>query len=1056
MRNQTKSGSVTALKFSSQIAPLFGVFVGGLVLLGWIFDIATLRSTFPGLIEMKANTASAFLLLGVSLWLLRDEPADRPRKSLRRRLAHVFAFVVALAGVLTLGEYLLGRDFGIDQLLFQEAPGAVGTSSPGRMAPTTALNFVLLGCALLFLDVETSRGRRPAQLLGLTAGIVAYLAMTGYLHNVVALYRLTTLTGMALNTSLTFVVLSLGVVFARPGRGMTAVLTSESMGGHLARRFLPAVFFIPLILGWLRMAGQTAGLYGAELGLALYATTNVLAFATLMYWASLSLEHTDAERKRTVEALRNNEKWLSTTLASIGDAVIATDQNGAITFMNAVAQALTGWTEPEAKGKSLDLVFDIVNQATRQPVENPVKKVFREGKIVGLADDTVLISKDRREFDIEDSAAPIVTGEGERIGVVLVFRDVTESKKLEGERDRLFLLSRDMICTAGFDGYFKHLNPAWQKTLGYTPEELLGKPYLEFVHPEDRAATLAEAQKLTTGVETISFENRYLAKDGLYHWLSWNSTPVPDQQVIYATARDVTERKQAEAALQRAKEQAERTSKFKDQFLSTMSHELRTPLNAVLGFSELLSDTRYGALNDKQHRYLGHIRSGGQHLLKLINDILDLSKIEAGRLELAIEDVKVANAFAEVANTLRPLAEKKSQNLVQTSTGNLAVRADLVRFKQILMNLLGNAIKFTPEKGRIELSAHAMDGSVRVEVRDTGPGIPPEEQKRIFEAFYRLQTSGHSAEGTGLGLAITQRLVELHRGQLGLESQLGKGSCFHFSLPAASGFGEAPARNGTVSQKPEGAPRILVIEDDPVAGQLLMNQLSSCGYEPILCLESQRAFQMASELLPRAITLDLLMSPLTGWELLLELKNDPRTKDLPVIVVSIVDQPGIGVTLGADEFLVKPVEKETLLNAIQRCIATRGHAPEPGPILVVEDDSATREVIAELLQSHGYRVFSAEDGAEARAWVEVTLPELVILDLLLPRVSGFELLAEWRASPRTAEVPVFVLTSKDLTSAEEKVVRAQAELLLRKQRPWQDELLLQLRRVLPETQAEAS
>ncbi len=219
-----------------------------------------------------------------------------------------------------------------------------------------------------------------------------------------------------------------------------------------------------------------------------------------------------SERKRVQAALTKSEKWLSATLGSIGDAVIATDMNGAVTFMNSVAQSLTGWGLEEARSKSIDLVLNIVNEETRHPVENPVKKVFREGKVVGLADHTLLISKKGREFDIEDSAAPIVTSEGENLGVVLVFRDITELKKTREELERFFTLSLDMICIAGYEGYFKRLNPAWQKTLGYSTEELMARPYVEFVHPEDREATMQRTEKFRTSGDTVAFTNRYLCK----------------------------------------------------------------------------------------------------------------------------------------------------------------------------------------------------------------------------------------------------------------------------------------------------------------------------------------------------------------------------------------------------------------------------------------------------------------------------------------------------------------------------------------------------------------
>jgi signal transduction histidine kinase/CheY-like chemotaxis protein len=497
-----------------------------------------------------------------------------------------------------------------------------------------------------------------------------------------------------------------------------------------------------------------------------------------------------------------------------------------------------------------------------------------------------------------------------------------------------------------------------------------------------------------------------------------------------------------------AKEEVERGSKFKDQFLSTMSHELRTPLNAVLGFSDLLADERYGPLNDRQQRYVTHIHTGGKHLLKLISDILDLSKIEAGRMELTREHVTVASAFAEVISSLHPLAEKKSQALLQKVEPNLHVYADAMRFKQILMNLVANAIKFTPENGRIELVARRVEDQVRMEVRDNGPGIPPDQQQRIFEAFVRLTQTGSATEGTGLGLAITSRLVELHGSKLGIESQPGEGTSFYFSLPLVAIIPDQPPETLVPVPRARKAPRILVIEDNEVTGQLIQSQLTSSGYETLKCAQPERATEIAAEHQPDAITLDLLMQPVHGLEVLLQLKNDPRTSKIPVIVVTIVDQPGVGTALGADEYLIKPVDKATLLAAVERCLRSRGGTAPARSILVVEDDVSTLEVIVELLKAYGYAVSTAMDGEQARVSVAQFLPELVILDLVLPKMSGFELLAEWRSNPRTADLPVFVLTSKDLTKEEEKYIHAHAESLFRKQNSWREPLIKQLERVV--------
>jgi signal transduction histidine kinase/DNA-binding response OmpR family regulator len=530
-------------------------------------------------------------------------------------------------------------------------------------------------------------------------------------------------------------------------------------------------------------------------------------------------------------------------------------------------------------------------------------------------------------------------------------------------------------------------------------------------------------------------------------------------RVVERTAEVEKAKSEVEAfslSMQRTKEELERASKFKDQFLSTMSHELRTPLNAVLGFSELLTEERYGPLNERQQRYVKHIHTGGKHLLRLINDILDLSKIEAGRLQLTFENVPVPTSFAEVVDIMRSLADKKSQTLLQEAASGLRVRADPTRFKQVLMNLIGNAIKFTPEGGNIRLLAHRLDEGVRVEVRDSGPGIPVEEQQRIFEAFYRLCETDKNTEGTGLGLAITRRLVELHGGTLGLESQPGSGSCFFFTLPVAEDVVRHEVQGGRGEIRTAEFPRIMVIEDDRAAAQILQSHLTSAGYDVVLCDQPGRALEMAAELQPSAVTMDIIMKPVNGWELLSTFKTDLRTARIPVVLVTIIDQPAKGASLGADEYIVKPVKKATLLAAVERCMNHRSRIGRPLPILVVEDDAPTREIVAELLSKGGYVVTTAADGAEARAQVAAFLPELVVLDLILPKVSGFQLLAEWRANSRTADLPVFVLTSKDLTPEEQDYIRTHTVLLLQKQQPWQETLIAQLRRALPGVLSEKS
>jgi len=645
-----------------------------------------------------------------------------------------------------------------------------------------------------------------------------------------------------------------------------------------------------------------------------------------------------------------------------------------------------------------------------------------QGAPTGILMATYSLSQLAREFSALEKGAKADFYVVDQHGVIAAASDLNASEPV-----RLSASGAVTRALAGEEGSGQYLIDGKNMVAGFAPIHSLGWAVL---YARSETDALAPAVRLKTHNRSVAMYLSfvYLATAALAALLMRRQT-------------------QLLAANQALNKELEKQSKFKDQFLSTMSHELRTPLNAVLGFSDLLSDERYGPLNDRQQRYVNHIHTGGKHLLKLISDILDLSKIEAGRMELAMENLNVRVAIAEALSVMHPLAEKKSQKLVSQVEPRLCVRADATRLRQILMNLSGNAIKFTPDGGRIELAARVVEGKVRIEVRDNGNGIPVEDQQRIFEAFYRRE-SGEAIEGTGLGLAITTRLVELHGSKLEIESKPGEGTCFYFSLPLLAIAPKEHSQATIPTFRAGKTPRILVVEDNAPTGQLIQSQLASSGYEILRCDHPERAMEMAAEHQPDAITLDLLMQPVHGLEVLLQLKNDPRTSKIPIIVVTIVDQPGVGTALGADEYLVKPVDKATLLASVERCLRSRGGAAPIRSILVVEDDVSTREMIEELLTARGYSVISAADGAQARSRVAQALPELVILDLVLPKMSGLELLAEWRGSPRTADLPVFVLTSKDLTREEEKYIHAHAESLFLKQNSWREPLMRQLERVV--------
>lgn len=521
---------------------------------------------------------------------------------------------------------------------------------------------------------------------------------------------------------------------------------------------------------------------------------------------------------------------------------------------------------------------------------------------------------------------------------------------------------------------------------------------------------------------------------------------------IMCVIRDITERKRAEEEirtlnhmLEQRNREVERANQLKSEFLASMSHELRTPLNAIIGFSDLLREESIGELNEKQKRYVAHIAQGGRHLLDLINDILDLSKIEAGRIDLRVETFPGADAINEVLTAVRPSALNKRLNLKSEITPGLEIFADRVRFKQILLNLLSNAVKFTPEGGEVALHATAVGDSCQIVVTDTGIGIAPQDLESIFESFRQVaETTKGVREGTGLGLAITKRLVEAHRGHISVDSEPGKGSRFVVELPLrpASQAAALPEQHPETA-RPRKAPLVLIVEDQEPAKELLVSHLESEGYHTAWVASGTAALAQAARLLPDAITLDLLLPDGNGLKILHQLKEDPATAHIPVIIVTVLNNHEMGVALGAAEYLTKPVEKELLLAALRKHIplASRGAAK----ILVVDDDTETRYLLAAILDTEGYGSLLAASGTEALDILGRIRPDAVLLDLLMPGMDGFELLTRMREDRSLRSIPVLVLTGKSLTDQDFQKLAGKIRGVFLKGNTWKQALLDQLR-----------
>jgi signal transduction histidine kinase/CheY-like chemotaxis protein len=545
------------------------------------------------------------------------------------------------------------------------------------------------------------------------------------------------------------------------------------------------------------------------------------------------------------------------------------------------------------------------------------------------------------------------------------------------------------------------------------------------------------------------------------------NTTAAQRQAQLEIANELIENAVAErtAELEASKAAAEAANRTKSEFLASMSHELRTPLNAIIGFSELLTEQVFGSLNPRQSEYSESILVSGRHLLRLINDILDLAKIEAGRLELELSEIAVQQGLSDVETIIQALAAPKQIELkVQVDPACPPLIADPSKLKQILFNLLSNAVKFTPNGGRVTLSATPVrklgeNGSllgpveaVRISVTDTGMGIDADNLERIFAEFVQVDSSlARRHEGTGLGLALTRKLVQLHGGEISVHSDgPGQGSTFTVRLPVSGSSAAWPGHDpqfgehSPMARGPVGDGRmVLVVEDDQPTSELLCQYLRDAGYSPAQAFDGEQALRMAQELEPHAIILDMILPQLDGWRVLTELKSAAETREIPIVVVSVTENRQFGLALGAAEWLIKPVDRPRLIDALRRVERFTGRPG--GTILVVDDEPDTVRLVTDLLQAQGYDVLQAHGGRDGIDIAIEKLPDGIILDLMMPEITGFDVIRELREHPEARHIPVVVFTAMDLTVEEQLRINSGAHAVLAK--PSSDELLHELGRL---------
>ncbi|MBN1964647.1 MAG: response regulator [Anaerolineae bacterium] len=513
---------------------------------------------------------------------------------------------------------------------------------------------------------------------------------------------------------------------------------------------------------------------------------------------------------------------------------------------------------------------------------------------------------------------------------------------------------------------------------------------------------------------------------------------------LRANVEELARQKQLTESLNAELRQA---SQYKSDFLAKMSHELRTPLNSIVGYSELLLQHLYGDLTEKQADRLEKIHRNGRSLLVLINDILDLSKIEAGRLELVPQQMRLKDPVAELVATMKPTAEEKGLIFtVELEDGLRPIFADPLRIRQVLTNLLSNAIKFTPA-GSVTLQIRNLDVTgghgtsfelpmqgwlsdgrwLLISVADTGIGIAPENHARIFDEFRQVDDSStREYGGTGLGLAICKKLIELHNGRIWLTSTVGQGSTFCAALPASTAStapAEAPQEEILSDDEPPIAAaevsrgHVLVIDDSREAADILTTYLTEGGYRVTSTTDPATGLELARDLQPDVITTDIMMPGMNGWEVINRLKTSPATEAIPVVIVSIVDEQPLGVSLGAAAHINKPVDREQLLGAVGH--VRHGAAPQAAParpVLIVDDNADDRDIITEILQTAGFPVATCSGGQEAITWLGSQQASLILLDLMMPGVSGFDVLTYIRRTPALNGLPVIIISAKTISA----------------------------------------
>ena len=764
---------------------------------------------------------------------------------------------------------------------------------------------------------------------------------------------------------------------------------------------------------------------------------------------------------------------------------IATDARGVIQIFNVGAERMLGYA-----------AADVLNQITPAHISDPEEVVSRASALSlefstpiapgfealvfkasrGIEDiyELTYIRKNGTRFPAVVSVTALRDARDGIIGYLLIGTDNTARKQIEEERAKLDQRLRDQhfytrsliesnidaLMTTDPRGIITDVNKQTEALTGCTRDELIGAPFKNYFTDPRRAE--AAIQRVLNEGKVTNYELTARARTGTETVVSYNATTFHDRdrglQGVFAAARDMTELKRFERTLQQKNVELEDANRMKSEFLANMSHELRTPLNAIIGFSEVLKDGLLGDLTDQQRGFIGDIFNSGKHLLLLINDILDLSKVEAGKMLLDLELIPVQVLLQNSLSIVRERAAARQVRLSMQAGELGSMNADGRKLKQIAYNLLSNAVKFSGEGGEVVLRANVVprarvgilsgpwvgrsfplaDGDalefLELSVSDTGIGISPEGLAKLFQPFSQIDSGlARKFEGTGLGLAMVKLLAELHGGSVAAESAVGEGSRFTVWIPLRRGA--EVLEEDSLSRRsipPLGVPVALIVEHDFKSAELIRLQLEADGFAVLHASTAEAALALAREHSLSLITLEIMLPDMDGWALLTRFKKIPTLAGVPVVIISIVADRNKGFALGAAAVLEKPITRQELIEALSRLGLYPVSHGETLNVLVVDDDPAAVELIAVRLADLEVNVERAYSGREGLAAARRMPPDLIVLDLMMPDVSGFDVVEELRRHEATARTPIMILTSMQLTAEERQKLNGHVTAVLAK------------------------